>query len=173
MLNSSGTHLLIGSRVRNQRKHLYSEGKPSCTTADRIRELEIVEFVWDPLADSWSVRFRELCEFKAQFGPCLLQFGYSSDPKLGRWVANQRHDNKLYSEGKQRHITPQRMRELESVEFVQDPLADVWNLRFRHLRDFRSTSANALCHSGLPTQNSEGALRISANTCIRKESQVA
>ena len=128
MLNSSGTHLLIGSRVRNQRKHLYSEGKPSCTTADRIRELEIVEFVWDPLADSWSVRFRELCEFKAQFGPCLLQFGYSSDPKLGRWVANQRHDNKLYSEGKQRHITPQRMRELESVEGLAVGLDSAFSL---------------------------------------------
>ena len=49
-----------------------------------------------------------------QFGHCLLlPFRYS---RVGGYVANQRHDNKLYSEGKQSHITPQRMRELESVE---------------------------------------------------------
>jgi hypothetical protein len=61
-----------------------------------------------------------------QFGHCLLlPFRYS---RVGRYVANQRHDNKLYSEGKQSHITPQRMRELESVEGLAVGLDSAFSL---------------------------------------------
>jgi hypothetical protein len=129
---------------------LHSGGKPSRMTADHIRELESAEFVWDSLADFWSVvRFQELCEFKAQFGHCLVspeytsntklgkwvalrefkaQFGhcrvprdYSVTPKLGQWVKQQRRNFKVYQEGKRSRMTAERIRELKSVEFVWDP----------------------------------------------------
>ena len=140
------SNLMLGRWVANQRHgyKLYSEGKQSGMTAQRIRELDSIEFVWDPLAADWKLRFRQLCEFKAQFGHCLLPFRYSSNPKLGRWVANQRHDYKLYSEGKQSGMTEQRMRELESIEFVWDPLADSWSIRFRQLCAWKAQFGHCL-----------------------------
>jgi hypothetical protein len=105
----------------NQRQYFkaYSEGKPSCLTAERIRELESVEFVWDPLADVWNERFRELCELREQFGKCLMSLR-SSNPKLAKWVTTQRHEYKLYQDGKSSKMIVERIRELESVEFVWD-----------------------------------------------------
>ena len=130
----------------NQRQYFkaYSEGKPSCLTANRIKELERVGFEWDPLALIWNVQFRQLSEFKARSGRGLLPPLRSSNPKLGKWVTNQRHDYKLYSEGKPSRMTAERIRELESVEFVWDPLADVWNERFRELCELREQFGKCL-----------------------------
>ena len=146
------SNLMLGRWAAKQRHDykLYSEGKQSGTTVQRIRELDSIEFVWDPLAADWKLRFRQLCEFKAQFGHCLLPFRYSSNPKLGRWVAKQRHDYKLYSEGKQSGMTEQRMRELESIEFAWDPLADSWSIRFRQLCAWKAQFGHCLVSPEYP-----------------------
>ena len=38
----------------------------------------------------WCDHFRRLYEFKVQFGHCLVPQHYPADPKLGKWVSNQR-----------------------------------------------------------------------------------
>jgi hypothetical protein len=74
-------------------------------TAEHIRELEGVGFEWGTsmsktdLASIWSVQFQEMCEFKDQFGRCLVQQRYAANPKLGLWVMIQRCNYKLYQEG--------------------------------------------------------------------------
>jgi hypothetical protein len=46
----------LGKWVSTQRTNykLYQEGKPSAMTAERIRELESVEFKWERNYVSWS-----------------------------------------------------------------------------------------------------------------------
>ena len=109
----------LGKWVSIQRSNyrLHQEGKPSHMTGERIRELESVEFEWEAIAFIWSVQFQQLREFKAQFGHCVVAQQYSANPKLGWWVKRQRHNYRLYQEGKPSPITEERIRELESVEF--------------------------------------------------------
>ena len=89
-------------------------------TAERIRELDSVEFVWDANAAVWSERFQQLCEFKVQFGHCVVPVKYSVNPELGRWVEYQHHS----LERKPSPITAEHMRALRSVGFVQEPRKD-------------------------------------------------
>jgi hypothetical protein len=84
----------------------------------------------------WCDGFRQLCEYKVQFGHCRVPFKYSTNPKLGRWVWNQRSNFKLHQEGKPSPITAERIRELESVGFKWAPNAVSWNKRFEQLREF-------------------------------------
>jgi hypothetical protein len=61
---------------------LQQEGKPSTMTAERIQELESVDFELEVRAhngSSWSVRFEELREFKEQFGHCLVPHQYAAN----------------------------------------------------------------------------------------------
>jgi len=58
--------------TQRQNHKLYSEGKPSCMTEQRIRELESVEVVCDTSDALWTERFEQLREFKAQFGHCRV-----------------------------------------------------------------------------------------------------
>jgi hypothetical protein len=113
----------LGRWISNQRNNyrLYQGGKPSSMTEERIRELESVGFEWGTsktdLTSMWSVRFQQLCEFKVQFGHCVVPRQYTVHPKLGQWVSAQRNSYRLYQEGKPSHMSAERIRELESVEF--------------------------------------------------------
>ena len=92
-------------------------------TEKRIRELESIGFDWGTrrprtgVASNWSIRIQQLCEYKVQFGHCLMPRQYAANPELGRWVANLRSNYRLHQEGKPSRMTEERIRELESVGF--------------------------------------------------------
>jgi hypothetical protein len=129
----------LGQWVSNQRYHckLYQEGKPSRMTAERIRELESIEFKWEQSYLTWNEQFEQLREFKLQFGHCLVPQQYSANPKLGQWVSKQRSNWRLYQEGKPSPMTAERIRELVGVEFKWEQTYLNWNERFEQLREFK------------------------------------
>jgi hypothetical protein len=104
----------------------------------------------DWAAICWIERFRGLHEFKAQFGHCLVPLKYSANPKLGHWVATQRHNYRLYHEGSPGFMTAEHIRELESVGFIWDISAAVWKDRFEQLREFKAKFG----HSRVPREYS-------------------
>jgi len=111
-------HPKLGKWVSTQRSNyeFYQEGYPSPMTEERIRELESLGVELKiGLKSIWSARFQELCEFKAQFGYCVVPIKYSVHPKLPRRVSTQRSNYTLYREGKPIHMTEERIRELKSV----------------------------------------------------------
>ena len=134
------TNPKLGQWVNNQRNNyrLHQEGKPSPITAECIRELESIGFDWgSSQTDSWSVRFQQLCEFKAQFGHCLVPQQYAANPKLGKWVHRQRHNYRLHQEGKPSPITAECIRELESIGFDWGSSQTDWSVRFQQLCEFK------------------------------------
>jgi hypothetical protein len=65
-------------------------------TPDRLKRLNDIGFVWDPIADEWEVGFAKLEQFKAREGHCRVPANYiEGDFKLGLWVAAQRKNRKL------------------------------------------------------------------------------
>ena len=53
----------------------------------------------------WLDQFRQLCEYKVQFGHCTVPQLYSVNPKLGLWVRYQRTRYREYREEKTTLIT--------------------------------------------------------------------
>jgi hypothetical protein len=136
-------NLKLGRWVLMQRcsYKLHHEGKPSTLTEECIRELESIGFDWEAreadLASIWSVRFQQLCEFKAQFGHYMVPVKYSVNPKLGRWLSAQRNNFRLYQEGKPSNMTAERIRAFQSVGFEMETTATVWNKSFQQLCEFK------------------------------------
>ena len=65
-------------------------------TPDRLKRLNDIGFVWDPIADEWEVGFAKLEQFKAREGHCRVPAHYiEGDFKLGLWVAAQRKSRTL------------------------------------------------------------------------------
>jgi hypothetical protein len=52
--------------------------------------LEATDKEEGPHQSQWRDLFRQLCEYKIQFGDCLMPQRYSANPKLGNWVSTQR-----------------------------------------------------------------------------------
>jgi hypothetical protein len=142
----------LGAWVCYQRK-TYKEGKPASMTPEHIRALNGIGFDWGTsrteLASIWSVRFQQLCEFKAQFGDCLVPIKYSANPKLGRWVMNQCYRYRLYQEGKPSCITAEHIRALDGIDFIRGrtskiELAAMWRGRFQQLCEFKAQFGHCL-----------------------------
>ena len=129
----------LGRWVDHQRSRYKdnTEEKSTSTTAEHIRALNGIGFDWRTSQTKWSVRFQQLCEFKEQFGHCLVPKRYSANPKLGNWVLNQRRIYRLYQEEKPSYMTGERIQELESVGFKWETGAFNWSVRFQQLLEFK------------------------------------
>jgi hypothetical protein len=116
------------------------EIKSTGMIAEHIRALNGIGFEWS-LTTNWNERFQQLCEYKANFGDCLVPAHYIASPQLGQWVSKQRTKYKLYQEGIPGPMTAERIQELENVGFIwgtsNTNLRTSWNERFEQLREFK------------------------------------
>ena len=89
----------------------------------------------------WCDRFRELCEYKVQFGHCRVPQLYSVNRKLGNWVADQRFRYKKNTVEKSTFMTAEHTRALDGIGFdwgtSKTELASTWSERFEELREFK------------------------------------
>jgi hypothetical protein len=66
----------------------------------------------------WRHHFQHVFEYNVKFGNCRVPYStvmQPANPKLGTWVAKQRHSYKRYQEGKPNHMTPAHTRALQSI----------------------------------------------------------
>lgn len=108
-------------RQRYQYK-LLQEGKASTMTCERVAALEGIGFVWDSQGAAWGERLDELRQFRQAFRHCNVPSNFAENPQLATWIKCQRRQYKLYMEGKQSNMTPERINELEKLGFE-------WELR--------------------------------------------
>ena len=75
----------LGIWVSKQRK----EQKGLST--DQLERLNGLGFIWDLSQEAWEIGFKKLCNYKKEFGDCLVPFSFMLNGfKLGFWVSNQR-----------------------------------------------------------------------------------
>jgi hypothetical protein len=121
----------------------------------------------------WCELFRQMCEYKVQFGDCLVPKRYSANPKLGKWVAAQRTRYRKITKEKPTSIIAEHIRALNGIGFDCGGLIGAHD--FNNCANTRQSSVTASHISTLPTPSSGIGLRLSAETigCARKEHQIA
>ena len=97
---------------------------------ERRRELDELDFVWDPRNDQWEENFLALIKYKNREGRSdvptnHLEGGYP----LGEWVSTQR-DNKS-------KLIKNRRDRLEALGFVWDAITQQWEENFNALKKFK------------------------------------
>ena len=104
-------------------------------TPERIKRLNTLGFVRDPLTDQWEEGFSKLEQFKKREGNCRVLDKYKEgDFRLGNWVGTQR--------SKKDTLTPERIERLNALGFVWDPLTDQWDEGFSKLQQFKEREGN-------------------------------
>jgi hypothetical protein len=71
-----------------------------------------------PRQHMWDTRLKELMDFRALTGHCLVPKLYPPNPPLGRWVGRQRSQYKLLQEGLKSRLTEERISKLQLLGFV-------------------------------------------------------
>merc|ERR1719491_767405 len=79
---------------------------------------------------AWNLMFDELRKFKDSEGHCSVPQSYSDNPKLGKWVNNQRV--------RRSKISKERASKLDSIGFTWEAEPEVrWEIMFEELRKFK------------------------------------
>eukprot|EP00979_Chaetoceros_neogracilis_P002040 scaffold366_cov213-Chaetoceros_neogracile.AAC.2 len=118
----------LGQWVSTQRQEYGAKKKGNKTniTAERIKALEEVGFVWS-LRDTskmaprktWDAHFQSLKDFKEKNGHCDVRVRSKQHPtgSLGRWVEKQRHHYNSRVDGKESKISDEQIEKLEELGF--------------------------------------------------------
>ncbi len=91
---------------------------------------------------SWKQRFQELLEFREQYGHVNVPYDFPPNPPLAQWVKRQRHQYRLLKEGRHSNLTPNRLEQLECIDYCWDSRQAHWLDRFYELQEFQRKNAH-------------------------------
>merc|ERR1712050_200330 len=86
---------------------------------------------------AWTRHMTDLRAFRNETGHCHVPLNHMRYPKLGLWVKEQRRHYTLLKQGRQSHMTLERVTELNKVGFCWDTHEATWLERLRELADFK------------------------------------
>ncbi|CAJ1953268.1 unnamed protein product [Cylindrotheca closterium] len=122
--------------------------KPNPLLEGRIAMLKEVGFNFTVHNDKWMEQWGQLKEYRKKHGDCLVPTHFTENPKLGRWVHTQRHQNRMRLKGKKSCMTIDRFELLNQLDFawvvratLERPRA-TWQQRFEELVQFHSSNGH-------------------------------
>ena len=138
---------------------------------ERVHKLNQAGFVWDVHEAQWLERYEELKQYRKDYGDTFVPRSYTT---LGKWVEKQRADYKKYmakkkaeegenllhdlDEGETKTIrkyqtamNEERIRLLESEDFVWDPFEYAWQMKFEELCEWIALNGHGAIRRGKNT----------------------
>lgn len=92
--------------------------------------LNEINFNWDPFGTKWEKQFNELKSFFKKNGHSLPN---TNDSEMGRWVCAQRRLRK------NENLEKDRIKLLNSLDFVWDISEKLWNDKLNELKEFKGS----------------------------------
>jgi superfamily II DNA or RNA helicase len=133
-LNFEESSFKLGGWVAQQRKN------KGGLALDRIKKLEEISFLWDPLDEKWSKAFELLKKYKLKYGDCLVPQSFiDEDVALGAWVGTQRKAINTMSK--------ERKKLLEGIGFIWDKKESIWQERYLELIKYKNKFGNCNVNS--------------------------
>lgn len=99
-------------------------------------------------SEKWNQHYRDLVDFKGEFGHCLVPLDWPLNPPLAHWIKHQRCQFKAKVEGRHSTLTEERKEALENIGFVWDAHRATWEVRFCELSAFQETNG----HCNVPSK---------------------
>lgn len=104
-------------RQRTAFKELQNGSKTNALSADRVRLLEDIGFVWDSHGSHWDEQFQALRHFADVHGHTNVPSRYAPNRPLASWVRCQRRQYRNYCAGTSTTLTADRLKALEGLGF--------------------------------------------------------
>ena len=144
----------LGSWVHAQRS------KKQKLTVDRIKKLDQLSLIWDPLDIKWETGYSNLLKFIELEGHCNVPSSYLlKDYKLGGWVIRQRT--------RKERLTDAQVKKLDELGFVWDPFSDFWEEGFNALVIFKEREGHCI----VPVKHIENGYKLGQWVGAQRTSQ--
>jgi len=113
-------------------QHQRSNHKNKKLSKEKLRLLDEIGFIWDPLEGVWNDRFDELVAFRDRFGHCNVAGTWKENPQLAKWVQHQR------TRRRDKNLSADRTRRLDGLGFDWGVLETAWNDLFNELTAYKN-----------------------------------
>jgi hypothetical protein len=150
-------HWVLTQRASRRKRELSKE---------RMRRLNTIGLVWDPLDAEWEAMFVALEAFKKAHGDCQVPAEWPENRRLGMWVGTQRRRRK---KGK---LSKERISNLNRIGFVWDKLDAAWEQRFREIVEYKRTHAHCNVAMGWP-ENPQLAIWVARQRQFRRKRRLS
>ncbi|GKZ00340.1 hypothetical protein MPSEU_000986900 [Mayamaea pseudoterrestris] len=142
------------------------QNKHAQATAERIRLLNSIGFVWERRNASWNRMYQALQEFYNNHQHTLVPIDFAPNRRLGIWVSMQRkHYELLQRNDPKTQMTEERIQRLEQLDFKWNALDARWLASYGELVEFQRASQR---FGAMPSKRQNGALGA---WCIRQRKQ--
>ncbi|MDB4340663.1 Helicase associated domain protein [Akkermansiaceae bacterium] len=131
LVSSVGEYKQLAGWVSKQRD------KKKQQSADRIKRLDDIGFIWDVLTHAWELQFRNLVSYQEKHGDCLVSRNYQ-DKQLAQWVVTQRETKK------NGEISNERIKRLDNLGFSWNPDQEAWEDQFQKLKSYKKEHGDCL-----------------------------
>ncbi|MGI8967035.1 MAG: helicase associated domain-containing protein, partial [Limisphaerales bacterium] len=98
---------------------------------ESIRRLEELDFVWHTREASWEQMFSTLLEYQQKYGNCNVPYEWPENPKLGKWVVQQRQ---VRTTGR---LSAERICRLDELGFVYSSHDAQWEEMLETLLEYK------------------------------------
>uniref|UniRef100_A0A7S2UIP0 Helicase-associated domain-containing protein n=1 Tax=Attheya septentrionalis TaxID=420275 RepID=A0A7S2UIP0_9STRA len=118
-ITSDGKSLRSWVKVAITQYRNTREGKKPALSEERIQQLEEIGFDWGVprVLIPWETRFRELQNYKEEFGNCDVPWRWTRNRPLAGWVNAQRNKYRDSMYGKKALLTPEQIQQLNEIGF--------------------------------------------------------
>lgn len=114
--------------VVSQRTY-YAKGTLS---PERVEKLNEIGFAWNKYEYEWEVMYKELVEYKEEFGDCFVPPNYPKNNRLAQWMTRQRDFRK------KDELSPERISKLDQLGFPWDYIAEKWEAMYQELSNYHN-----------------------------------
>lgn len=118
--------------------HQRAANKQGKLTADELRLLNEVKFIFEPQDHQWAENMARLAQFKVKHQHALVPRRYPEDTKLADFSAGMR---KRFKANK---LSESQINDLIAADFVFDPIDAVWSANLSEYATWRATSGTAV-----------------------------
>ncbi|MDB4472930.1 helicase associated domain-containing protein [bacterium] len=125
----------LAAWIQNQR----TLKKRKKLSADRVKRLDDLGFVWNKGEGIWEMQFQKLVAYKEKHGDCLVPQTWQEDRKLATWVANQR--------ARKERLEKEKIKRLDGLGFVWETLQEAWEVQFQKLEAYKEQYGDCLVPS--------------------------
>ena len=108
---------------------------------ERIELLDKIGFLWDPVEQQWQEKYQELMRYVKDNGDANVPANHP----LRKWIGSQRTTKKS---GK---ISETRIQLLDSIGFIWDPMARIWQEKFYELKQYHNANGSVNVIANHPT----------------------
>jgi superfamily II DNA or RNA helicase len=106
-------------------------------SADQIKRLDDIGFIWDVLTHAWELQFRKLVSYQEKHGDCLVSRNWH-DKQLAQWIVTQRETEKSGE------INAERIKRLNDLGFSWNPDQEAWGNQFQKLKSYKKEHGDCL-----------------------------